>query len=342
LTIFLSHIFYRITFIQRINSEFELIEQISLRNVKSTDFFVESPIFALLGYFLKIDSFDTYLLFTYMISMILLFLIVINLSFLKAYSTFFIMSGWLLTTSWFMGHVDIFTVLLILLLCKNIYKTEFSLTRYFVYFLLLTINHNGLAIICLIIFPILFDKAINFKNIISSTSGVIFGSFIISQYLSWINFEGRGRFRFIFNENVIFNSINFLAENMLTVFWSGFLGFTIVFIIFSLNGSWEDNRKIITSLIICLFFTSIALDTSRIFSLSIVPIIIFTIKSIQESYLINQHLSKIYLSSVISLLVIGPKYIHGKFLPHSPNDNMESFYNFIPRIVNSIMSNVWN
>jgi hypothetical protein len=109
-----------------------------------------------------------------------------------------------------------------------------------------------------------------------------------------------------------------------------------------LNGSWEDNRKIITSLIICLFFTSIALDTSRIFSLSIVPIIIFTIKSIQESYLINQHLSKIYLSSVISLLVIGPKYIHGKFLPHSPNDNMESFYNFIPRIVNSIMSNVWN
>ena len=93
MTIFLSHIFYRITFIQRINSEFELIEQISLRNVKSTDFFVESPIFALLGYFLKIDSFDTYLLFTYMISMILLFLIVINLSFLKAYSTFFIMSG---------------------------------------------------------------------------------------------------------------------------------------------------------------------------------------------------------------------------------------------------------
>ena len=118
IAIFLSHIFYKVTFIDRIKGEFELIDQIKSGSVISTQFYVESPIFTILGVIFRIDNFDVYLLLVYFLSLFLLFLIVLNLKFLDNYSTLFLLTGWVVTISWFMGHVDVLSVLLLLLISK--------------------------------------------------------------------------------------------------------------------------------------------------------------------------------------------------------------------------------
>ena len=77
---FLSHIFYKISFIDRIFDEFLLISQLNLGNIESSQFFVESPIFTMLGFILKINDFDVYLLFVYIISILFLLIIVLNIN----------------------------------------------------------------------------------------------------------------------------------------------------------------------------------------------------------------------------------------------------------------------
>ena len=45
-----------------------------------------------------------------------------------------------------------------------------------------------------------------------------------------MDFGGRGRFRFLLNNNVVSDSINLMNENFNYIFYSGFLG-TIVLIV---------------------------------------------------------------------------------------------------------------
>ena len=339
---FLSHIFYKISFIDRIFDEFLLISQLNLGNIESSQFFVESPIFTMLGFILKINDFDVYLLFVYIISILFLLIIVLNIKFLGKYSSLFLLSGWLVTTSWFMGHVDILSVLLIVLITKNQQENEENKIGLLILYLLLTINHNALAFVCFFIFLVLIKNSKKISFAIYSFIGQVIGNALISFYLNIFNFSGRGRLRFVFNENVILDSVNFVSNNIIALLWSGFLGFSFIIFLFSSTSSWTVNRNIFSSLIIALFFTSIALDTSRIFSLSVIPITLFTIKALKESEFIEKNLPYIYILSFLSTLAIGPYHIYGNVHKISPHQTIESFYNFIPRIVNSLMSNVWN
>ena len=90
--IFLSHIYYRITFIETLGEEFSLVNQIKNSNVTSQSFFVESPTFTLLALGLGIDNLDIYKLLIYLITLSSLFLIVLNVQYLESYSTLFIFS----------------------------------------------------------------------------------------------------------------------------------------------------------------------------------------------------------------------------------------------------------
>ena len=342
LTIFLTHIFYKISFINRIQGEFLLIEQIKSGSIDSTQFYVESPLFTLIGVLFDINNFDIYLLFVYLITLIFLFLITINLKFLENYSTLFLLTGWVVTVSWFMGHVDILSVLLILLITKiTISKNNQELKLLFFY-TLLTINHNAIAFVCFFVLLILVEKEQRIRFIIFSFLGQAFGNLLISIYLNTINFSGRGRLRFVFNDNVILDSVNFVSENIFVVVWSGFMGMLILQLVLSITTDWKSNRKFLISLLISLFFTCIALDTSRIFSLSVIPISIYTIDRLKNSKFIRENLSYLYILSFTILFIVGPRYVHGSYLKISPNNEIESFYNFIPRIINSIMSGIWN
>ena len=342
ISFFLSHVFYKITFIDRVFDEFLLINQINSGNIESNQFFVESPVFTILGLILNINDFDIYLLFVYMISVFFLLLIVLNIKFLEKYSSLFLLSGWLITTSWFMGHVDILSVLLIVLITKNLQRNEGNKISLLILYLILTVNHNALSFVCFFIFLVLIENSKKITFAIYSFGGQVIGNALISFYLNRFNFSGRGRLRFVFNENVILDSVNFVSNNIIALLWSGFLGFSLILLLFSSTSSWSVNRNIFSSLIIALFFTSIALDTSRIFSLSVIPITLFTIKALNESQFIQKNLPYIYIFSFLSTLAIGPYHIYGKVHKISPHQTIESFYNFIPRIVNSLMSNVWN
>tara|TARA_B100000902_G_scaffold251456_1_gene237935 strand:+ start:331 stop:1410 length:1080 start_codon:yes stop_codon:yes gene_type:complete len=341
LSVFLSHVFYKITYIDRIFKEFSLIEQIPSRNVTSQAFFVESPLFALLGVILRIQNFDIYLLFVYLLSLLLLFFIVVNLKYLNEFSTFFILSGWLITCSWFMGHVDILSVLLIILLSKNLELNTHNYKLFSLY-LLLSINHNAIGMVCLLVFLILLENKKRIRLLMFGLPALIIGNALLSFYLSFINFSGRGRLRFVFNDGVIWDSINFVGNNTISVFWSGFMGFSVLLLIISIINPWKNTRKIFTALIVAFFFTSIALDTSRIFSLAVIPIILYTINIAKDNEFVEKNLKYIYLTAISLVLIIGPYYLHGSLLNKPPQTEVENFYNYIPRIVNSIMSGIWS
>ncbi len=342
IAIFLSHIFYKVTFIDRVKGEFELIDQLKSGSVISTQFYVESPIFTMLGLVFRIDNFDVYLLFVYLFSLVLLFLIVFNLKFLGSYSTFFLLTGWVVTISWFMGHVDVLSVLLILLISKLTLENSVDQKKLVIFYFLLTVNHNAIAFVCFFVLLVLIERIKRKSFLIYSLVGQVVGNILISFYLNRINFSGRGRLRFVFNDNVILDSINFVSENIFIVIWSGFMSLLILQIVFSITNGWDLNKKFIISTFICIFFTCIALDTSRIFSLAVIPISIYSISSFNKSLFIKENLSYFYIFTFISTLLIGPRFVHGMVLTNSPNNSIESFYNLIPRIVNSLMSGIWS
>jgi len=341
IAIFLSHIYYRITFIETLGEEFSLVNQIKNSNVTSQSFFVESPTFTLLALGLGIDNLDIYKILIYLITLGSLFLIVLNVQYLESYSTLFIFSGWLITSSWFLGYVDIVSVLLMVLISKNIAQDNISFLRTGVYFLLLCLNHNAISVGVSIIYLIFTKKRLMLKIGSILLASQLIGNILIQYYLNIINFAGRGRLRFVFNDNVIENATSFVGNNILVVLWSGFFGTLVIMFLISNVVVWSEVKIIIIALLIALFFTSIALDTSRVFSLLVVPISLHVLNLYKKDVSFKHKLAITYTITTSSIVIIGVYYFHGSILTSSPMNELESFYDYVPRIINSVMSNIW-
>jgi len=340
-SLFLSHIYYKITFVNSLETDFALIDQIRFGSISSQSFFVESPTFTFISLLLGIESLDIFKILVYLVTVGSLFLIAVNVQHLNEYSTLFMLSGWLISCSWFVGFVDIISVLLMVLISKNIIENKITIRMTFLYFLLLCLNHNAISFGVSLIYLILAKKEFFYKLLSLIVSTQIIGNLLINLYLNKYNFSGRGRFRFVFNDNVIESATNFVGSNLLVILWSGFFGSSIVFILLFNLISWTKTKKILISVLICLFFTSIALDTSRVFSLLIVPIIIYTLDIYKKFTNFDNKLSITYTSTIFLILLIGVYHFFGVTKTSSPNNNIENFYDFIPRIINSIMSNIW-
>ena len=341
IAIFLSHIYYRITFIENLGVEFSLVNQIKNSNVTSQSFFVESPTFTLLALGLGIDNLDIYKLLIYFITLSSLFLIVLNAQYLESYSTLFILSGWLITSSWFLGYVDIVSVLLMVLISKNIAQDNISFLRTGVYFLLLCLNHNAISVGVSIIYLIFTKKRMMLKIGSVVLASQLIGNILIQYYLNTISFAGRGRLRFVFNDNVIENATSFVGNNILVVLWSGFFGTLVIMVLISNVLAWSEVKIIIITLLIALFFTSIALDTSRVFSLLVVPISLHVLNLYKKEVSFKNKLAITYTITISLVVIIGVYYFHGSILTSSPMNEPETFYDFVPRIINSVMSNIW-
>lgn len=340
--IFLSHIFYRITFVESLQDEFSLISQINNNNVTSKSFFVESPSFTLIGLLLGIENIDIYKILIYLFSIICFCLIVLNIQFLDKFSSLFLFGGWLVTCSWFLGYVDIISVVLMVLISKNCIENNIGYSNTGIYFLLLSINHNAISLVVSIIYLLLSKKEDVKKLLLIIFGSQILGNVFVQMYLNYINFSGRGRLRFIFNDNVIENATRFVGENIFIVLWSGFLGISLIMLLVFNATNWDVIKMIIISLLIALFFTSIALDTSRIFSILAVPIIIHTLDLFNKNINFQNKISITYSIVALSHFFIGVYYYYGSSLTSSPMNEIETFYDFIPRMVNSLMSNLWN
>ena len=341
IAIYLSHIYYRITFIETLGREFSLVNQIKNSNVTSQSFFVESPTFTLLALGLGIDNLDIYKLLIYLITLGTLFLIVFNVQYLESYSTLFILSGWLITSSWFLGYVDILSVLLMVLISKNIAQDNITFLRTGVYFLLLCLNHNAISIGVSIIYLIFTKKRKILKISSVILASQLIGNILIQYYLNTIKFGGRGRLRFVFNDNVIENATNFVGNNILVVLWSGFFGALVIMFLISNVVVWSEVKIILIALLIALFFTSIALDTSRVFSLLVVPISLHVLNLYKNDVSFKHKLAITYTITTSLIVIIGVYYFHGSILTSSPMNELETFYDYVPRIINSVMSNIW-
>ena len=151
IAVFLSHIYYKISFIETIEKEFSLISQIRASNVTSTSFFVESPTNTIIALFFGINDIDIFKIVVYIITVFSLTLIVFNIQFLERYSTLFF-GGWLTTVSWFIGYVDAVSVLLIVLISKFTLENENSFYKLSLLFLALSVNHNAIAFAIFLLF----------------------------------------------------------------------------------------------------------------------------------------------------------------------------------------------
>tara|TARA_B100000401_G_scaffold438428_1_gene387031 strand:- start:2952 stop:4034 length:1083 start_codon:yes stop_codon:yes gene_type:complete len=339
----LIHIVYKLTYIDFIENHLEISKNLFDRNFEKNQFYIESPFFILLSNILKITNIDIFLIFIYIITQIFLFLILINIDFLGNYSTIFLFSGWLVTVSWFMGYVDIISVFLIVIISKQILQDNEQIDfKILIYFALLSINHYGIAIFVFVNILLLSSKKRNKELFKYSLIGLTIGYFLINLYLNFISFSGRSRIRFIFNDGILKNSIDFVSNNLLELFWSGLLGTIFILLYFVFTSERQQIIKYLSVVIVSLFATSLGLDTSRIFSIIILPLVIKMIIDFK-----NKRISNTTFERTLILLIVGvtflfqEQYIYGKVNLISPNQISPNFYDLITRIVNSLLSNIW-
>lgn len=333
----MSHIFYKVSFENFLLRDFEINKIVYKQKLEFYRTELESPFNTIIVNLFSINDPDVYTLLIYILFQISLVLICKNLSFLKEYSTLFIFGGWLVTVSWWVGFVENFSVLLIILYYKNYLDKNYK--KFYFYLFLLGLNHFGIAIFSTLIF-LLINNFKKFGSILITTAS----SFIVLRlYLHYIvNFGGRGRIRFIFNNNTLDWGTEFVSRSLNEFLWSGFMGLTFIFIFILFNSNYENILKYSSSILFATIGAAITTDSSRIFSIILVPLLIHLILEFMKSDFEKMSYQKIIVFFVIvSNLIIGERYVHGEVWTSPPNQQMESVYNFIARIINTIMKDIW-
>ena len=338
----LVHIVYRVTFLDQVEEHFNISKNLFSETGSLTQFFIESPLLLILGNVLNIETLDRYLIITYLFAQIFILLICLELDFLGDYSSLFLISGWVVTISWFVGYVDILSVYILVLICKRILLNNVDKILFFL-FLILTLNHYAISLFSIITIWVLYIHKNQKNYFMFSIAPFIFGFFIMNRFLNYIDFSGRSRIRFIFNDGILQSSVNFISNNFLEYLWSGFLGLIILFLYLLFIKPWKQSRQYLISLLIMIAATSLGLDTSRIFSILLVPLSIKVIYDFKNNETIQSINSKVLIFiSTISTLFFQERYVYGKVNLESPNTQSKDFYELVPQIVNSIFSNIWS
>ena len=334
----ISHVFYKVTFEDDLYRDFEINKIVFSQELDLYRTELESPFNTIIVNLFNIESSDIYALILYIIFQITIVLICINLDFLGNYSTLFLFGGWLVTVSWFVGFVENISVLLIILCYKKYFHEEDNVLLY-VYLFLFGFNHFGMALFTIIVL-LIFSNFRNFWKIFLTTAASYASLHFYLKYI--VNFKGRDRFRFIFNQNTVDTGTEFIANNLLTFFWSGFMGliFILVFIIF--NSELEEIYRYVFAITLAVFASAIVTDVSRIFTIICIPIILKLIDTLRFFEFKNVIYEKyLILLVVVSNLIIQERWIYGVVYQSSPNQALESIYNFFARLVNSLMKNIW-
>lgn len=337
----LQNLVYGLTYKSYINNDFDITVQIIEKNLVSNNFSIDSPTFYFVPSLLKITNQDIYLLFIYIFSQIIIYLICVHIDFLGNISSLFLFSGWVVTISWFMGYPDVVSILLIILIMKNILNKEISLST-FVWILLLVINHYALATFLLVVFLILVPNDLKIKFTILSISGFAVGRFFVQIYLNYIEFSGRTRLRFIFNDGVLENAVTLASNNLLHLIVSGTLGLTLLFFVFSYYEKFYYNRNLYIAYLTALIGTALSLDSSRIFSILVLPIVIFMLFRFQDIVKLDVKTQNLLYFVIANISIfMGENHVYGSIYFVSPNPVEPSVYDLITNLVNNLMKNIW-
>ncbi len=339
---FLSHAFFKLSFNDWIYDEFQIYKNIENTTLDNYPFYLESPLFFIIKKIFSIENVDVYLLFVYLFFNFCIFLICLNINFLGPYGPIFFFSGWLVTCSWFLGYVDILSALLLVIISKWILLNDKNIFIWTFLFLLLAFNHFGIFIFSIISFLFLSDNKYKKKLIYSSFVGGFVASILKNWYLNYINFSGRGRFRILFNQNILDDATGFISDYLPSLIWSGFLGCIFILILIILTKEYKFSQKYIFSSFVALLGTGIVVDSSRIFSILLIPTIVSLIYELSKYNFVKPYSEKILIILIIvSTFVVQERHVFGYVRNISPNLENESVYNFLARIVNSVMKNIW-
>lgn len=337
----LMNLVYKVTFKTGILNDFEIVQQIINNNLSAKNFSIDAPIYYLIPSMLKISSFDNYLLFLYLSSQIFIYLICVNLDYLGNISSIIFFSGWVVTISWFIGYPDVISIFLITLIMKKILNDQITITT-LLFLIFLIFNHYALAIFISLIFILLAENHQKKPLIIYTILGFLIGRSFVQLFLTNINFQGRSRLRFIFNDGVLENAVSLTSNNFIYLIISGSLGLTILFLVFSYFEKFTINRNIYMSYFVALIGTSLSLDTSRIFSILIVPILIFILFRFDKVIKFEQKFKNLsYFLIAIFSVSIGENHVYGNIYYDSPNSYEPNVYNLLSNLVNNLMKNIW-
>jgi hypothetical protein len=335
-TIVLMYAFFftGITLVGNINEHIETINNIINENTASYPFFIESPTLLILASYLKLSNIESFSLFLFLFLLIILFLIVLTSQFLGNLNYIFLFSGWLITVNWWVGYVDSILVL-----------TTLGTLR----FLILQSNNPIILVFCLIgsfsHFPIhffimlniiiLFKDKLNLQNFLFMIIGTTLGVFLNRAYLSSLNVGTSKRFEYVLSYETVSNSLKSLATNNIQVFYSGFSAAFLIFIFFIYFSYMQKKEvlfKIYLSIFVSLTCTGLGLDTSRIFSLVIIPVVVWVVLNLD--ILRNQkYFKKVLFSSFLAAFLLGPiQVFDDKIFYSSPFRDLYIYESLMPQV----------
>ena len=104
----------------------------------------------------------------------------------------------------------------------------------------------------------------------------------------------------------------------------------------------EEIYRYVFAITLAVFASAIVTDVSRIFTIICIPIILKLIDTLRFLEFKNIIYEKyLILLVVLSNFIIQERWIYGVVYQSSPNQALESIYNFFARLVNSLMKNIW-
>lgn len=280
---------YKNSYVNNFGDHYHLILDIFRRNDVIYDGHPESPLFTIVGLIFSFQNFYIYGLLVYLITSLLIFQIFKNLNFLEENLIYLLFHGWIITISWWMGYVDIFTIFFSSVLIKLSKTNEVSLNKIFIVSATMSFNHFGLGVIMISIVLLLFYK-LSFKIISKSILGIVFGSILNSLYLIFIKYDFEDtRISYVQDSDIVKSNVLSTLNNFGFVINSGFYIFSLIIVYLIVTKKININKIIIFGLVIAVLGSSILYDTSRYFSILSFPILIKLIEINKDSLLKIQY-----------------------------------------------------
>ncbi len=275
---------YKNSYVNNFGDHYHLILDIFRRNEVIYAAHPESPLFTIIGLIFSFQNFYIYGLLVYFVSSLLIFQVFKNLNFLEGNLIYLLLHGWLITISWWMGYVDIFTIFFSTVLIKLSKTNDISLGKIFIVSSIMSFNHFGLGVIMMSIVFLLFYK-LSFKVISRFFLGIVFGSVLNFLYLILIKYEGETRIGYVQNIDIVISNALSTIKNFGFVINSGFYIFSLVIVYLIVTKEIKINSFIIFGFLIAVLGSSILYDTSRYFSILSFPVVIKLIEVNKDTLL---------------------------------------------------------
>ena len=323
------------TLVGNIQEHVDTINNLINKNTESFPFFIESPTLLIVASYLKLSNIESFSLFLFLFLLIILFLIVLSSQFLGNLNYVFLFSGWIITINWWVGYVDIILVLTTLVTLRFLTVSP-SNPIIFALCLIASFSHLPIHFFIMLNILILFTDRLNLKNFLYILTGTLSGAILNQIYLSSINVSNSKRLEYVISYETVSNSLKSLSNNNIQVFYSGFSSAFFVFICFIyFSYLRKDNSllKVYFSIFVSLLSAGLGLDTSRIFSLVIIPLIVWVLINV-DILRKEKYFKQILFFSFLIYFIIGPIHVWDNNVFY--NSPFQDFY-----IFEYLMPQVW-